>query len=74
MSCPNTIGNEPAIFWDSCEKLSHGNYVGLTKRDIDVINETEGAIWFCKQCRPTVETTIQSGLPNLRLELEKKTS
>ena len=28
-------------------------------------------MWFCKQCRPTVKMTIQSGLPNLRLELEK---
>ena len=71
ISCPNTIGNEPAIFCDSCEKWSHGNCVGLTKQQIDVINETDGAMWFCKQCRPTVKTTIQSGLPNLRLELEK---
>ena len=71
ISCPNTIGNEPANFCNSCEKWSHGNCVGLTKHQIDVINETEGAMWFCKQCRPTVKTTVQSGLPNLRLELEK---
>ena len=45
--------------------------MGLTKQQIDVINETDGAMWFCKHCRPTVKTTIQSGLPNSRLELEK---
>ena len=45
--------------------------MGLTKQQIDVINETEGAMWFCKPSRPTVKTTFKSGLPNWRLELEK---
>ena len=70
ISCPITIRNEP-FFCDSCDKWFHGNCVGTTKHQIDVINETEEAMWFCKQCRLTVKTTIQSGLPNLRRDLEK---
>ena len=34
-------------------------------------NESEGAIWFCRNCRPTVKSAIQSGLSNIRLEIEK---
>ena len=72
MSCPNTIGNGPAICCDSCEKWFHGNCVGLTQLQIDMINETEGVMWLLRQFRPTVKTTIQSGLANLNLDCEKK--
>ena len=71
MSCHNTIGNGPAICCDSCEKWFHGNCVGLTQQQIDMINETEGVMWLLRLFRPTVKTTIQSGLANLNLEREK---
>ena len=28
-------------------------------------------MWFCRNCRPTVKSAIQSGLPNIRLVIEK---
>ena len=71
-SRPEFIGNEHAIICDSCDKWSHVNCVGLNKQGIDFINESEGAMLFCRTtCRPTVKSAIQSGLPNLRLEIEK---
>ena len=46
--------------------------MGLTKQQIDELNEIEGRMLFCKQCRRTVKTTVQKGFPNLRLELGRK--
>ena len=69
--CPEIIGSELAIICNSSEKWSHANCVGLNKQGIDFINESEGAMWFCKNCRPTVKSAIQPGLPKLRIETKK---
>ena len=69
-SCSTPVGTDPAIFCDSCGSLTHGSCAQLSKEKIELLEQIDGAIWFCTSCRPTIKATLQIGIPSINANIE----
>ena len=69
-SCSTPVGSDPSIFCDSCGNLIHGSCAQLSKEKIELLEQTDGAMWFCTSCHPTIKGTLQCGLANINANIE----
>ena len=69
-SCSTPVGSDPSIFCDSCGNLIHGSCAQLSKEKIELLEQTDGAMWFCTSCHPTKKGTLQCGLANINANIE----
>ena len=69
-SCSTPVGSDPSIFCDSCGNLTHGSCSQLLKEKIELLEQTDGAMWLCTSCHPTMKGTLQCGLANINANIE----
>ena len=71
LNCTNLIGTDPSIFCHACEKWTHGYGAKVSKEQIELLEQIEGAMWFCDKCR-YVKSSIQTGLTEFKAELDQE--
>ena len=72
LNCTNLVGNDPSIFCHACEKWAHGHCVKVSKEQIQLLEQIEGAMWFCDKCRCYAKRSIQTGLTEFKAEVDQK--
>ena len=50
--------------------MTHGSRAQLSKEKIELLEQTDGAMWFCTSCHPTIKGTLQCGLANINANIE----
>ena len=70
--CTNLIGTDPSIFCHAREKWTHGYCARVSKKQIELLKQIEGARWFCDKCRFYVKSSIQTGLTEFQAEIDQK--
>ena len=71
LNCTKLIGTYPSIFCHACEKWTHGHCAKVSKEQIEMLEQKEGAIWFCDKCR-YLKSSIQTGLTEFKAEIDQK--
>ena len=72
LNCTNLIGTDPPIFCHACEKLIHGHCAKVSKEQIELLEEIEGAMCFCGKCCCQAKSSIQTGLTEIKAEIDQK--
>ena len=71
LNCTNLIGTDPSMFCHACKKWTHGHCAKVSKVQIELLEQTEGAMWFCDRCRCCVKRSIQTRLrPSYKFKAE----
>ena len=71
LNCTNLIGTDPSIFCHACEKWTHEHCAKVSKEQIELLEQIEGAMWFSDKCR-YVKSSIQTGLTEYKAEIDQK--
>ena len=72
LNCTNLIGTDPSIFCHASEKWTHEHCAKVSKDQIDMLEQTEGDLWFCDKCRCYVKSSILTGLKEFKAEIGQK--
>ena len=72
LNCTNLVGTDPSIFCHACEKGTHGHCAKVSKEQIELLEQIEGAMWFCDKCRCYAKRSIQTGLTEIKAEVDQK--
>ena len=72
LNCTNLIGADKSIFCHSCEKWKQGNCAEVSKEQIELLEQIEGAICFCDKYRCYVKSIVQTGLTEFTAEIDQK--
>ena len=72
LNCTNLIATDPSIFCHACEKWTHGHSAKVSKEQMELLEQIEGAMWFCDKCRCYVKRSIQTRLTEFKAEVDKK--
>ena len=72
LNCTNLVGTDPSIFCHACEKWTHGHCARVSKEQIELLEQIEGAMWFCDKCRCYAKRSIQMGLTEFKAEVDQK--
>ena len=72
LNCTNLIGSDLSIFCHACEKWTYGHCAKVSKEEIELLEQIEGAMWFCDKCRCYVKSSIQTGLTEFKVEGDQK--
>ena len=72
LSFTNLIGTDPSIFCHACEKWTHGHCAKVSKEQIELLEQIEGAMWFRDKCSCYVKSSIQTGLTDFKAETDQK--
>ena len=54
------------------KKLTHGHCAKVSKEQIELLEQIEGAMWFCDKCRCYAKRGIQKGLTEFKAEVDQK--
>ena len=72
LKCTTLVGTDPSIFCHACEKWTHGHCAKVSKQQTDLLEQIEGAMWFCDKCRCYAERSIQTGLTDFKADVDQK--
>ena len=72
LKCTNLVGTDPSIFCHACEKWTHGHCAKVSKEQIELIEQREGAMWFSDKGRCYAKRSIQTGLTEFKAEVDQK--
>ena len=72
LNCSNLVGTDPSIFCHAYEKWTHGHCVKVSKEQIELLEQIEGAMCFCDKCRCYAKRSIQTGLTEFKAEVDQK--
>ena len=72
LNCTNLVGTDPSIFYHACEKWTQGHCAKVSKEQFELLEQLDGAMWFCDKCRCYVKGSIQTGLTEFRAEINQK--
>ena len=72
LNCTNLIGTDPSIFCYACEKWTHGHCAKVGKEEIELLEQRGGAMWFCDKCRCFVKSSKETGLTEIKTEMDRK--
>ena len=70
LNCTNLIGTDPSILCHACEKWTLGHCAKVSKEQVDLLEQIEGAIG--SKCRCYVKSSIQTGLTEVKAEVDQK--
>ena len=60
LNCTNLVGTDPSIFCHACEKWTHGHCAKVSKEQIELLEQIEGAMLFCDKGRCYAKRNIQT--------------
>ena len=66
LNCTNLVGTDPSNFCYACEKWTDGQCANVSKEQIELLEQIEGAMWFCDKCRCYAKHSIQTDSQNLK--------
>ena len=72
LNCTNLVGTEPSIFCHAREKWTHGHWAKVSKEQMELLEQTEGAMWFSDKCRCYAKRSMQTGLTEFKAEVDQK--
>ena len=72
LNCTNLIGTDPSIFCQACKKWTPGHCAKVSEEQMELLEQIEGAMWFCDKCRCYVKCSIQTGLTEFKSEIDQK--
>ena len=72
LNCTNLVGTDASIFCHACEKWTHGHCAKVSKEQLGLLEQIEGAMWFCDEFRCYAKNSIQSGLTEFKVEIDQK--
>ena len=68
----NLVGTDPSIICHACEKWTHGHCAKVSKEQIELLEQIEGAMWFCDKFRSYAKRSIQTRLTEFKAEVDQK--
>ena len=68
--CTNLIGTDPSSFRHACDEKAQGHCAKVSREQIELLEEIEGAMWFCDKSRCYVKSSIQTGLTEFETEID----
>ena len=72
LNCTNLIGTDPSIFCHACKKWKHGHCAKVSKEQFELLEQIEGAMWFCDKCRCYVKSSAQTRFTEFKTEIDQK--
>ena len=72
LNCTNLVDTHPSSFCHACENWTHGHCAKVSKEQIELLEHIEDAMWSCDKCRCYAKRSIQTGLTELKAEVDQK--